>query len=129
MNMILESRNPRVGIFWVVDGDIIDFSQDVRELSNNLGYIDSPRDHHSAWRDMLKLYPHFKDYEYYEVPRGRVTYNTRDGVYHIISSREILQNDSLVRKIMRTFSLPVSSTKLIADAHYEMTPSEEMWDD
>lgn len=118
--LITESRMPKVGIFWFLGDEIIEFAQDQTAVPvNHVGFKDSPWDHYAVWDKVVKVYPQLQGKEYFDIPRGRVLYNTKDDMYHIITSTALANDQKKINKVMRAFSLPIRNTKAITDPHYE----------
>jgi len=120
--LITESRLPKVGIFWIIGGDVISFLEEARDVSSISGFKDATHDHHTMWDKVVTSYPKFRNMEYYEVPRGRVLFAGPRERYEIITSKKIAENGKYIRKIMREFSLPISKTAIVMDEHYEIEP-------
>ena len=57
------------------------------------------------------------DYEYW--PRGRINYNVEDDEFLLMADRQIINNQALLREVMKQFSLPASKTEVSFDGHYK----------
>jgi hypothetical protein len=76
--------------------------------------------HPDFWAELQQKcrVPH--DEEYDEVPRGRVTYDTRRQVYLLFLDRCIRNRPETVSKIMEILHLPPSpATEMLSDSHYQ----------
>jgi len=116
----LAGSNPQVGIFWVYQGDIVQFSDPIEMLNPGTvvpSFVDSSYDHVNKWREVVSKYPALRNKEYYDVPRGRVT--KVPGGFNLLAPSTIVKNPVLVRQIMRRFDLPPVKTRLQQDTHYE----------
>jgi hypothetical protein len=127
LSTIVESRQPRVGIWWEVDGQLVSFSVPYREAQVVSGFRDSPYDHDQMWTKIIATYPHLADKEYYEIPRGRVIMDANQKTYRALSSKDVCGNQALRKKIERDFSLPPSLVTWVSDTHYELNPDID-WD-
>jgi hypothetical protein len=63
--------------------------------------------------------PQWKGNEYTDFPRGRVLFDSKEEVFLIYSSREIVSSQDLKKMILAEFNLPMAATKFAADFHYE----------
>lgn len=121
LKILVESRSPKVGIFWYIDGELIDFTTDAREAQSVQGFKDSPYDHYNKWKEVRRAYKITKG-DWADFPRGRVIYAQPRDRFEIISSRELISDESVILKIMRAFSLPRNKTVAVTDFHYEINP-------
>ena len=127
LSTIVESRQPRVGIWWEVDGQLVSFSVPYREATIVSGFRDSPYDHDQMWYKIVAAYPHLVGKEYYEITRGRVVMDANQKTYRALSSRDVCNNQALRKKIERDFSLPPGLITWVSDTHYELDPDID-WD-
>ena len=63
--------------------------------------------------------PQWKGNEYTDFPRGRVLFDSKEEVFLVYSSREIVNSQDLKKMILAEFNLPLAATKFAADYHYE----------
>lgn len=119
-NLIRESRAPKVGIFWIYQKSgrpyILSFQEEAQEVPAVGGFKDTALTHFRKWTEANKIIKSQGDYT--ETPRGRVLYDENRRKYIILSSTEVSQDDDLVTRIMRDFSLPTSNTVISVDEHY-----------
>jgi hypothetical protein len=111
------SGEPRVGIFWVLDGKLL---IDSTPLSGAEPYGDfkvHPGDHCSVWPRFQQTGAVPAEMEYEEAPRGRVMYNTKLGQYTLLADRCILRRTELVSRIKSELRLPANTT-VGTDSHY-----------
>lgn len=110
--------SPQTGIYWVIDGDVVEISQDAHEQTWQAGFKDSPYDHITYWPKIRSLYPSLKHKDYDEVPRGRVIAVEPD-IYRVFIPAEDAGNTSLINKVIKTFQLPRNKVQIIDDdPHY-----------
>jgi pimeloyl-ACP methyl ester carboxylesterase len=109
---------PRLGIFWLVDGRLI---VDSTPVSQGEGYGDfktHANSHYSYWSELYSTGA-VPDSEYEEFPRGRVVYNTKNGDFTLMADRCILWDTAVIAKIMAQLKLNPEKTTLSPDSHYK----------
>jgi len=117
---------PEVGIFWYFQGQIIQSSLPYTEgVDIGDGYINGPADHYLYWEQAKKWNSAIRDYEYDEVPRGRVIYNSNQRKFIVRISRA-LNSSNILSMILREFSLRSANTKVVLDDHYELVKPDEL---
>lgn len=120
---------PQIGIFWIVNGQIMPFEADANTVQVVAGFKDAPFDHYSTWPQMQKVYPNFRNKEYDEIPRGRVIGLGVDR-YRIFLSPADAKNQTLVSRVMGEFSLPRGKTEVMPDNHYVIGQAiDDVFDD
>jgi hypothetical protein len=107
----------RVGIFWVVNGEMLIDSTPLSEAEPYGDYLTHPRGHAEVWEQYQQTGAVPSDMEYEESPRGRVIYNTKTQRFRFLADKCILREKSVVRKIMLALHLP-RNTQLDEDSHY-----------
>jgi hypothetical protein len=112
--IIVESRTPKVGIYWFKGNEIISFTEEVRGKKPVADFIDSEHDHYHAW-DKLKIKG-----DYTSLPRGRVIKNVKEDKYLVYVPSDMLGDKKKLVQIFREFSLPTDKIKIVTDTHYEM---------
>lgn len=116
---------PEIGIFWVIDGDVVEFSQAAASIAVLSGFKDVPYDHMRQWSQMQQVFPQLREKEYDEIPRGRVIGIGADK-YRIFVSPEDKNNGNLISNVMRVFNLPRNKTEVMADEHYTVDFASRM---
>ena len=109
---------PMVGIFWLFKNELI---FDVTPVSSAEPYGDCvghAKSHISFWTELQEAGVIPLDVEYEEPPRGRVVFNLKTRQYIVCADKCIRTKPTVVRRIIRDFSLPADSTVLISDEHY-----------
>ena len=114
---VKQSSAPRIGIFWLVDGDVVEFADEARGIPVVSGFKDVSYDHATQWTQMQKLFPQFRMKEYYQVPRGRVVGVGPSG-YRLFMPPELLSDQSSISRILRVFGLTRNNTEVMGDEHY-----------
>lgn len=112
--VVVESRTPKLGIWWLVDNKVISFQEEFRDVPPVGPSRDSDFMHYSEF-PKLKLRGEYTDY-----PRGRVIYLEGPQRFAILGSKAMMDNKEALIKIAKDFSLPASKIALMADSHYEI---------
>ena len=107
----------RVGIFWIVDGELLIDSTLLSEAEEYDDFRIHPRDHISVWETFQQNGTVPREVEYEESPRGRVMFDTRTKRFTLLADHCILKDKILVRKIMQALHLP-RNAQLDEDSHY-----------
>src|ERR1039458_6514089 len=107
----------RVGIFWVVNGEMLIDSTPLSEAEPYGDHLTHPRGHAEVWEAFQQSGTVPPDVEYEEPPRGRVMFNTKTQRFTLLAHRCIFREKSVVRKIMSALHLP-RNTQLDEDSHY-----------
>ena len=110
------ASRPQVGIFWIIDGDVVPFLTDASTVNPVGIFKDGPYDHYREWDKVARAFPAVARRGYDEVPRGRVI-GVKDG-FRIFVSPVDAKNQVQIRQIMNAFSLPFGKTEVMADEHY-----------
>lgn len=109
---------PMVGIFWLLDGELI---FDVTLVSSGEPYGDCvghAKSHIAFWSELHRSRMIPLDVEYEDPPRGRVVFNVKTRQYVVYADKCIRAKRSVVRRIIREFSLPTEFTVISGDEHY-----------
>ena len=115
-------EGPQVGIFFIApDGEIISTTEELRDAKQaSYGdFVDSKYDHNTEWPKVRKYFGPDKYKEYYEIPRGRILYNKKKGVFYLYMPSKLMEDENLVGKILSIFKIPMSKVVLMQDMHYE----------
>lgn len=109
---------PEVGIFWVVNGKPIVFSDPLNEAEPWGEFKNYKQSHHSLWRFLQRTAAVPQDSEYEDYPRGRVVYNTKASSFAFYADKCILKDKPMVEHLLAVLHLP-STTKAECDPHYK----------
>lgn len=121
-NLFLESRTPKLGIWWIVKEAVVAFQVEFRDVPVVGVSRDSDLLHFKLF-DKLALPGEYTDYE-----RGRVIFLVKPAKFAIVGSHNLLAQKDLVVKIAREFNLPMSNLAIVADSHYDMDFDGGDWD-
>lgn len=111
-------KEPRVGIFWVVDGKLVIDSTSLSAAEPYGDHLTHPRSHMEVWMLLQQNGSVPTDFEYEELPRGRVTYHAKTQRFTLLADKCILRDKSIVGKIMSALCLP-RRTRTGTDQHYK----------
>lgn len=116
---------PEVGIFFVLNGVVMQSSLPYTEGVVYDKFITGPADHYSFWEQAQKWNLHLQSLDYEEVPRGRVVYDSVSKTFVVYASKAFVNDPKLRSLILSEFSLRSAVTKFKSDEHYE---KEASWD-
>jgi hypothetical protein len=111
------TTEPRVGIFWLVDGKTLIDSTSLSEAEPDGNHLTHSRGHAEMWGQYQRVGGVPADMEYEESPRGRVTFDTKTQRFTFLADRCILRDKNVVRRIMSELKLP-GNTETGTDSHY-----------
>jgi hypothetical protein len=110
-----------IGIFWVYKETVFGKAINIEEGEEFVqGVIDSPDNHTDYWdteKEYLKLFPELRFREYFDVTRGRVLYNRKDGQANIYMDK-VLFNDKTKQLIKAFFQINDTKSNWRTDPHY-----------
>lgn len=110
------SKAPQVGVFYVVDDEVLIASIPMDENPTYAGYRTFGVGNYDFWNDLSdrgRVPPAV--YNFYS--RGRVIYHEATHQFTILTDVCVVRNKRLSRAILDLFHLP-RSTQFLADAHY-----------
>ena len=110
------ATEPRLGIFWLVDGKLLTDSLPLSECEDDRDFRNYPASHIDVWTEWQRIGKAPSPSEYEEFPRGRVIHNG-DG-FTIRADRCILKRKDLIARIKRELHLP-KQISLGKDPHYK----------
>ncbi|NJL70548.1 MAG: hypothetical protein HC888_02490 [Candidatus Competibacteraceae bacterium] len=113
------AREPMVGIWWELHGQLIDYAIPVREAQAVTGFKDSPFDHATKWYEVQRLYPGLQREEYFDIPRGRII-QLPTGNFRSFVPPERLNDANLHKLIRSTFNIAPQIYEPFGDEHYAM---------
>ena len=112
-----QADEPRVGIFWLVKGELIFDSSPLDEAESYGEHLTHPRSHIDVWNQFQQVGKVPRESEYEEYPRGRVMHHPASVEFTILADKCIADRKELVSEIKKTLHLP-KKTKLGSDPHY-----------
>ena len=118
--VIKESRTPDVGIFWIIEGNLILDTVSYNSLSvcDFDGTKDYPRTHYEYWENMKRSkIPFAIENGWLDFLRGRVIYITQDKKFLIITDISRFTDENK-NQVVEEFNLP-KNTEVVHNEHYE----------
>ena len=108
-----------IGVFWFYKGHVLGREADLADGEEGVpGLIDSPDNHTDLWDGtILRKHPELRGREYYEVPRGRVLWDSNQSSAIIYLDARLL-NDDIKAKITQFFDLKNEEVVWRTDPHY-----------
>jgi len=83
-------KEPRVGIFWVLNGEPLIDSALLSDAEPYGDHLTHPRGHAAVWERFQQNGTAPREMEYEEAPRGRVMYNTKSRRFTLLADKCIL---------------------------------------
>src|SRR5437016_7961683 len=83
-------KEPRVGIFWVLNGEPLIDSALLSDAEPYGDHLTHPRGHAAVWERFQQNATAPREMEYEEAPRGRVMYNTKSRRFTLLAVKCIL---------------------------------------
>jgi hypothetical protein len=111
------TTEPRVGIFWLVDGKLLIDSTLLSKAESYGDHLTHPQGHAAVWEQYQQVGKVPPESEYEESPRGRVIYDTTTLTFTLLADKCILNRKELITKIKEELRLPKKTT-LGTDSHY-----------
>lgn len=111
------ASEPRVGIFWLIEGKPLIDSTSLSEAEPYGDFLTYPLGHDKVWEQRQGAGVVPADTEYEEFPRGRVTYNSKTQQFTFFADRCIFKDKAVVGRIMSDMNLP-GNTRIETDSHY-----------
>lgn len=108
---------PRLGIFWLVNGKLLLQSVPLSESEERGDYRDFPGSHTDTWTEWVSIGKAPAESEYDEFPRGRITHDTKKKHFNLFADKCILRRKDLISTIQKEFHLP-KQTSVATDPHY-----------
>jgi hypothetical protein len=112
------TTEPRVAIFWLVEGKPIIDSVALTDAEPYGDHLTHPRGHADVWEQYQRLGMVPLESEYEEFPRGRVMHNPKTRRFTFLADKCILKDTRIVSKIMSSMNLPGKNTDRGTDSHY-----------
>jgi len=107
----------RIGIFYLLGDKLLIDSSPI----SRAGVFSDVEFHmltHEDWWARLTSKGVSPNTFYAEFPRGRVSYDRREGVFRFRADLCILRREHVVKKIMKRMRLPAGRTRICADGGY-----------
>jgi len=112
-----------VGIFWIDRGQLIMAAVPLAEGVDDGFFVNGMDDHDPYWETVQRTHTHLRDFEYDQVPRGRVLFNKAEQRFYGYLDK-VLCKATIKRMIMAHFHLPLAMTIFQTDLHDTTDPDE-----
>lgn len=114
---------PRVGIFFVVDGELILGSMPISGGEDDGDFVNDPRSHHECWNTLARRMETAgakrfsgKSYDYH--PRGRCLYSRKLERFLLYVDPCIVRIPRMVEELMFRLQIPSEKTDVVSDDHH-----------
>jgi len=122
-------KQPSLGIFWIYHRRVLAFKVPVGAVAAVRGVKDSDYAHADLWTEVVIKQPKLAGKEYWVIPRGRIIFREKYGIFAIFASTSIVTDPELLGKIIRCFHLPPKDrVRAITDRHYD-PPDDDLFDE
>jgi hypothetical protein len=111
-----------VGIFWLFRGEVLSDSIPWTLGEEYGDFVNGHSDHCKFWRSLRRHNPALVDYEYDQVPRGRVVYSKKDDKFFVYGSEDFVRDEEEKTLVVSEFHLPLGKMVFRADEHYGKIP-------
>jgi hypothetical protein len=112
----------RVGIFWLYRGEIIADCVPWPEGDEYGEFMNGLSDHCTYWSAVQRRVPALRSYEYEQVPRGRVIYNTGNKSFTVLGNKRLLRDEDQQTLVLKEFQLSRKNSRFLFDEHYGPVP-------
>jgi len=109
----------KIGIFWYYQNQTIGIAHDFNQSDqDSLGLTDSAYTHVKYWETLRELIPELKNFEYEEIPRGRIIYNAKTSKFYAYMDAKLLKTN-IAKKVADFFELDFDCIIWKKDPHYK----------
>ena len=112
------STDGRVGIFWIYRGQIIADYVPWPDGDAYGEFMNGLSDHCTFWAEVQRRVPTLRSYEYEQVPRGRVIFNTGNKRFTVLGNARLMQDARQQALVLKEFQLSSQRTRFLFDEHY-----------
>ena len=110
----------KIGIFWYWNNQVIGIAHSFNiTKADSIGLIDSPYTHVEYWVTLQEKYSELQNYEYEQIPRGRVIFDTNKEKSIIYLDKTLLYK-SKINRVYDFFNLNPEQSVLKKDSHYQI---------
>jgi len=108
---------PRLGIFWLVNGKLLIDSAALSECEQYGDHLNYPGSHIRLWERWQQVGKAPAESEYEEFARGRIMRDTKTKKFSLFADKCILTRKDLIAAIKKKLGLP-KETSVGTDPHY-----------
>ena len=122
---VLQSNEPRVGLFWFIAQDrepsrFASCSRPFSQVSEVAGFKTINEGHVDVWQTLQRLDQSLADCDYDYFPRGRVNWRKKDDRWLLVLDPK-LKRAPFITHIVTTWKIPRNRLLVLTDAHYRST--------
>jgi hypothetical protein len=110
-------NEPRLGIFWLVNGNLLIDSAALAECEKYGDHLNFGSSHIRVWESWQRIGKAPVESEYEEYARGRVMCDMKAKTFTLLADRCILKRKDLIAAIRKELHLP-KQTSLETDPHF-----------
>lgn len=109
----------KIGIFWYFKNRVIGIAHHFNQSDqDSIGLIDSTYTHVEYWETLKHSFPNLQEFEYEEIPRGRVIYNAKKQKAYVYMDAKLLKT-AIAKQVAEFFELDFESVIWMKDPHYK----------
>ncbi len=116
-----------IGIFWVYKNSILPLSIPVKQRLEEGRFVNGPYNHATSWpiiqQKYYGAYPELFEYEYDEIPRGRILYDQQKHIVLCYIDEAVLTT-AVKQSLAQIFYLQEVAVHCQSDFHYTTNPDE-----
>ncbi len=109
----------KIGIYWYYNGKLIVYAEDASSVKPVEGFLDVDMSHYEFWDIVKKKDSSKRNFEYEDIPRGRIVMDIKKEKFIVYGSRKLIEDNQFNKAIIGEFSLPKEQTVFKQDFHYE----------
>lgn len=107
----------KIGIFWYFKNRVIGIAHHFNQSDqDSISLIDSTYTHVEYWETLKHSFPNLQEFEYEEIPRGRVIYNAKKQKAYVYMDAKLFK--TAIAKQVAEF-LELESVIWMKDPHYK----------
>ena len=109
----------KIGIFWYFQNQVIGVAHHFNPSDqDSLGLIDSAYTHVEYWETLKQSFPNLQEFEYEDIPRGRVIYNVKKQKTYVYMDAKLFKT-MIAKQVAEFFELDFDSVIWMKDPHYK----------
>ena len=109
----------KIGIYWYFESQLIVYAEDASSVKPVEGFSDVEMSHYEFWDTVKKKDPSKRNFEYEDIPRGRIVMDTKKEKFIVYGSSKLIEDNQFKTTVIAEFSLPKEQTVFKQDFHYE----------
>ena len=109
----------QIGVFWIYNNQIFSKKELLKNIEKINNFKDSNLSHYKVWEEIKYKHKDFYMFEYEQIPRGRIVYDTYNRVFLIYCNNDILNNSKAKKMILKEFRIK-EDYLFFYDEHYKI---------